>query len=182
MSRLPFPGRDDLKPEDRPIYDRLIAERPQPTPHIFRVVANAPKLLGSFISYGGDLRHKTVLSPRLRELAIMTVGQAANIKYEIVHHTAYAKAAGVTQAQIENLDHFRTSELFPPIDKAVMQYAKEATLGVNVADETWTAVRSFLSEQEATELVLNVAWYVAATRVIGPLKIEIEEFMHCLNE
>ncbi len=59
-----------------PLCDRLEAERKVPTANIFRALTNAPALLDAFLSYANALRDAPTSSPKLRELAILTVGHA----------------------------------------------------------------------------------------------------------
>ena len=61
-----------------------------PTGNIFRALANAPVLLDAFLSYANALRDGSELSPKLRELAILTVGHATDSQYEIAHHQSHA--------------------------------------------------------------------------------------------
>jgi alkylhydroperoxidase family enzyme len=82
-ARLPYIDREGLPEGDRGIYDKLVQERGAgPVGNIFRTLANAPNLLRRFNALGGELRNKTQLDPKLRELALMTVGRLTNAEYE----------------------------------------------------------------------------------------------------
>jgi len=75
MARLPYLNREDLPEADREIFDRLVEERKSPVGNIFRMLAHTPSLLRRFLALGGELRNGTALDPKLRELALMTVGR-----------------------------------------------------------------------------------------------------------
>src|SRR6476469_5336894 len=102
MARLRHLDRDDLPEDSRFLFDNLSRERGT-VGNLFRVMGHSPRLLHQFMRLGSDLRSKTRIDPRLRELAILTVGRLTGAPYEYVHHVAIARRAGVTQEQIEVL-------------------------------------------------------------------------------
>jgi len=174
MARVPYLNRDDLPAADREIFDRLIEERGQPVGNIFRTLANTPNLLRRFLALGGELRNGTALDPKLRELALMTVGRLTEAEYEFTHHWNIARRVGVSREQLEQLADFETSSLFNEQERLVMRYATEATRNVKVTDATFEAVRKFLDTRRLMELVQNVAFYNMVVRVLVPLGVEVE--------
>ena len=95
MPRVPYLNREDLAETDREIFDRLVEERKSPVGNIFRTLAHTPGLLRRFLALGGELRNKTALDPKLRELALMTVGRLTAAEYEFAHHWNIALRVGV---------------------------------------------------------------------------------------
>src|SRR5271154_3700310 len=92
MARLPYVSREDLNAEERVVFDEHERDRGAPPGHIHRAIANAPNLLQRFSGLALELRNHTKLDPRLRELALMTVGRIAGAEYEFVHHWNIALA------------------------------------------------------------------------------------------
>jgi len=174
MARLPYLNREDLPENDREIFDRLVEERKTPVGNIFRMLAHTPNLLRRFLALGGELRNGTELDPKLRELALMTVGRLTNAEYEFTHHWNLARRVGVSREQLEHLDEFETSSLFNEQERLVMRYALEATMNVAIADATFEAVRKSLGTRRLMELVQNVAFYNMVVRVLVPLGVEVE--------
>jgi alkylhydroperoxidase family enzyme len=174
MARLPYLNREDLSDKDREIFDRLIEERKNPVGNIFRMLAYTPNLLRRFLALGGELRNGTELDPKLRELALMTVGRLTGAEYEFTHHWNLARHVGVTREQLEHLEEFETSSLFNEQERLVMRYALEATMNVAISDATFEAVRTSLGTRRLMELVQNVAFYNMVVRILVPLKVEIE--------
>lgn len=174
MARVKYLEPGDLLEADRGVFDRLLRERKAPTANIFLALANAPKILDAFLSYANALR-AAALSPKLRELAILTVGHSVNSIYEIAHHQSHALKAGVSSEQLENIQSFLTSSAFTAEERAVMAFARESTLDVRVSDSTWTAAASYLNQQQMVELTLTVAWYNSGVRIMEALSIDLEE-------
>ena len=121
-----------------------------------------------------ELRNHTELDPRLRELALMTVGRIAGSEYEFVHHWNIALGVGVRREQLEQLADFERSSVFNEHERAVMRYAAEATTNVKVSDATFEALRGFLDNRRILELVQNVAYYNMVVRILVPLGVELE--------
>lgn len=174
MARVQYLDREQLTEEDREIFDRLVAERRRPVGNIFRALANTPGLLRRFLALGGELRNATALDPKLRELALMTVGRLTGAEYEFVHHWNIALRVGVAREKLEHLAEFETSPLFSQEERAVMKYAAEATQNIKVSDATFEALRGFLDTRRLMELVQNVAFYNMVVRVLIPLGVEVE--------
>ncbi len=174
MARLPYLTRDDLPEADREIYDRFVRERGSQPGHVHRIVANAPNLLRRFLGLANELRNGTQLDPRLRELALMTVGRIAQAEYEFTHHWNISLRVGVRREQLEHLADFETSPLFNEQERAVMRYAAEATTNIKVGDAAFNALRGFLDNRKIMELAMNVAFYNAVVRILVPMGVELE--------
>jgi AhpD family alkylhydroperoxidase len=175
VARVPYLARDDAAPESKPLWDRLEAERKVPTANIFRAMANAPVLLDAFLSYANALRDGSALSPKLRELAILTVGHVTGAEYEVAHHQSHGKKAGISAEQLAAVPEFETSSLFDDVERSVMRLAKESTVNVDVSDSCWAAVAQHLDDKQMVELALTIAWYNSGVRIMGMLDIDLEE-------
>jgi alkylhydroperoxidase family enzyme len=174
MARLPYLRREDLAESDREIYDQFEKERGMPPGHIHQTVANAPNLLRRFLAMANELRHGTQLDPKLRELALLTVGRLTGADYEFVHHWNMALRLGVAREQLEHLAEFENAPVFNEQERAVIRYAAEATREVKVSDATFAAIRRFLDNRRIMELAMNVAFYNAVARIIVPMQVELE--------
>jgi alkylhydroperoxidase family enzyme len=177
-ARVPYVTRNDLTERDREIFDQFIKERGAEPGHIHRAVANAPNLLRRFLGLANELRNGTQLDPKLRELALMTVGRLTNAECEFTHHWNISLKVGIKREQLEQLASFETAPAFNDQERAVMRYAAEATTNIAVTDATFNTLRSFLDTRRITELVMNVAFYNAVVRVLVPLGVELEPSAH----
>ena len=173
MARVPYLRREDADESLKPLYDRLETERKVPTANIFLALTHAPAQLDAFLTYANSLRAAD-LSPKLRELAILTVGHATRSAYEVAHHQSHGLKAGLTVQQLAAVADFEESDLFDETEKAVMRLARESTLRVEVSQETWRAAADFLTDRQMVELSLSIAWYNSGVRVMGLLGIDLE--------
>ena len=175
MARVPYLSREDATSDTEALWDRLEAERKTPTANIFRGLANAPALLDAFLSYANALRDGSELSPKLRELAILTVGHATSSQYEIAHHQSHARKAGVTPEQLAAVADFENSDLFDEAERAVMRLAEESTVAVEVTEKRWAEAAAHLGDKQMVELALTIAWYNSGVRIMGMLDIDLED-------
>ncbi len=176
MARVPYLTRDDLRAEDREIYDSLVAERGEVL-NLFRVLAHAPDLLRRLLGYSTGIRYRLTLDPALRELAILTVGRLCGAEYECTHHWHIARKAGVPREKLDALADYERAPVFTDRERAVIRYSVEATRSVRVAEATFDALRGFLSTAQIVELVQLVAYYNMIARILEPLKVDLEPGM-----
>jgi alkylhydroperoxidase family enzyme len=174
VARVPYPKRDEYPPAHRAAYDRMLRERGDPPLHIFLALANIPNLLDPLLTFTKEMRQGAAIDAPLRELAIMTVALVTGASYEFNHHWNSALDAGVRREQLEQLAEAETSDAFDERERAIVRYAREATLSLTVSDQTWSALRSHFAVREAMDVVMAVAWYNAVARVLLPMEIEIE--------
>ena len=176
MSRVPSLSRDDAASvHQQTLWDRIEAERKMPTANIFRSLVNAPVLLDAFLSYANAMRDSSVLSPKLRELAILSVGHATGSDYEIAHHQSHGRKAGLTDEQLAAVADGTSTGLFNDAERAVIALARESTVNVDVSDASWAAAAKHLDDQQMVELTLTIAWYNSGVRIMGLLGIELED-------
>ncbi|MEV6338864.1 carboxymuconolactone decarboxylase family protein [Nocardia vinacea] len=174
MARVPYVHREDAGEQAKPLFDRLETERRMPTPNVFLALAHAPDQLDAFLSYANSLR-ACGLTPRLRELLILTIGYATGCDYEIAHHQSHALAAGLTQEQLEAVPHFETAAVFDDFERAVMRLAKDFSSGAEVSDEVWSAVAADLTNEQMVQLTLTLTWYVSGALMMRLLRLDLEE-------
>ena len=177
MARLPYLDREDLSESDRDIFDDMM-ERFGRIHNLHRVIAYSPELLRALIQWGEAIRRCTRIDPKWRELAIVTVARLTQCHYESVHHEGIAKRVGVRPEQLEQLEAWENNPVFSDLEQAVIRYATEATQHVRVSDAAFDALRNFLDAEQLVQLVLIVAHYNLASRMLLPLEIELESDAH----
>src|SRR2546423_8167646 len=102
MARMRYIDREDLPEEYRHLFERsaLPGDRPM---NIRRMMAHTPMLAEKRSVFASALLNKTKLDPRLRELALLTIGRLTGAAYEDTHHIRFAPRAGVTDEQLSVL-------------------------------------------------------------------------------
>ena len=114
------------------------------------------------------------LSPRLRELAILRVGDLAKANYEWTKHVPIALEAGANQGQIDELSNWTGSPHFDEQEQAVLKYTDEVARNIRASDDTIKKIAEFLSEKEIIELTVTIGYYGLVCRVLEALEIQLE--------
>lgn len=173
MSRVSFVEKGWAHPMVKELYQKLEGQGLQ-IANLFKVMGHCPYIGLNFQRLGNSILRGEELSAKLRELAILRVGNLAQAEYEFTKHTPRALRAGVSQKQIDNLSDWTTSTEFDDQERAVLRYTDEVTLYIEVKDNTFAQLQSFLSEHAIVELTVAIGYYGMVCRILVALQIELE--------
>jgi AhpD family alkylhydroperoxidase len=173
MARVPYVD-DRTNSELKPVADRIRAERGGKVLNLYRVLLNSPKLAEAWLQLFTVIRQQCALPAQYRELVIMAVAVLNGADYEYRHHAPIALAAGLTQAQIDELPSWRQSSLFDAGQRAVLGYADAMTRDIQVPDAVFEAVAQHLDARTIVELTATIAGYNLVSRVLEALKVDHE--------
>jgi len=100
VALIPYADEDPAGERVQSVLDRL----PEPRINLFRMLANAPSLIGPTLRLGEAVLTRTELDPRLRELAILHTARVTGTDYEWVQHREIARAVGLEPEKIHALE------------------------------------------------------------------------------
>jgi 4-carboxymuconolactone decarboxylase len=173
MARIKLIEKEDVDPMVNQIYQK-IEDSGSEVINLMKALAHSPKICRDFNRMGITLLLKGDLSPRLRELAILRVGDLAKANYEWTKHVPIALEAGANQGQIDELTNWTNSTHFDEQEKAVLQFTDEVARNIRASDDTFKKIAVFLSEKEIIELTVTIGYYGMVCRVLETLQIELE--------
>lgn len=143
--------------------------------NVFALLANCPAILRTFIDMADAVREGCGLDPVLRELAIVTTCLTLGNRYEHVRHWNIARRLGVPREKLEAVWDFENSDVFAPLEKAVMRLARDATRAPEqVAQPVWDEVHSALGDQRSLALLFSIGWYNMTARITGAAALQLE--------
>ena len=161
-------------PSLAPLLERIVAERGSLL-NLYRMLLNSPPIAEGWLEIANAVRYRSSLDGRARELAICRVGQLNGARYEWEHHVPIARREGISDAQIEALAEWSSSDLFDGRDRAVLAYADAMTRAVAVPDDVFEAVRAHFDRRELLELTTTIAAYNMVSRVLVALGVDLDE-------
>ena len=173
MSRISFVEKEWAHPIVKELYQKLESQRGQ-IGNLFKVMGHCPYIGLNFQRLGNSILRGEELPAKLRELAILHVGNLARANYEFAKHTRRALQAGVSQKQIDNLSYWANSKEFNDQERAVLHYTDEVSLNIEVKDNTFAQLKSYLSEHAIVELTTTIGYYGMVCRILVALQIELE--------
>lgn len=175
MARVTFLDKEQVCDELQKIFEN-IETRGGKVLNLFKTVAHCPVIGPEFLRLGNSILRKGALPRQLRELAIIRVGFLAKARYEVTQHIPIARHVGLTDLVIEALAcDWRECDHFNPEQRAVLQYTDEIAENIRTADDTFQAVREFLSEEQVVELTITIGYYGMVSRILESLQVELED-------
>ena len=174
MARVSIPSRDQVSDELKDYFQK-IERRGGRVLNISKVMAHCPKVGRDFMRLGNAILSKGRLPAQIRELAILRVGDLAEATYEWTQHVPIGLESGLTERQIKALHQWKDSPLFNDRERAVLRYTDEVAQNIRVSEETFKAVRDFLTEEQVVELTTTIGYYGMVSRILEALEVELEE-------
>ncbi len=142
--------------------------------NLSKIMGHCPYIGLNFQRLGNSIRKGEELLPKLRELAILRIGNLTQSEYEFTHHITLASQCGVTQKQIDEISYWTSSKLFDKEERAILAYTDEVTRDIRVKDETFAKLRSLFSEHTIVELTAVIGYYCMVCRILVALQVELE--------
>lgn len=172
MPRLPEIGDDEADAVAAAVFEGFAAEGRRPIA-LYRVLANAPRMLRAYSTLARGLRYEADVPRALRELVILRTAQLVGSDYEWAHHRKMAAAVGIPDEKLAALAQWRDSAVFDDSERAVLELAEE-THRVGLTDACFARLEGLFTPGQIVELLLVAAFYQAVARLIQGLGLEIE--------
>jgi 4-carboxymuconolactone decarboxylase len=141
--------------------------------NLYRALANNPDMLAAWIEFAWAVRQKPATSRRLRELMIVRGAALMDCQYELAHHRLMARRCGVTEAELDALDGWRSAPGFGPAERAALDFM-EAMVGGTVPDAVNAELALHFDASERVELALTAGLYCMVPRVLEALRVPLE--------
>ena len=140
------------------------------------VFAQVPDCLDHMVAGFQFYRGGRELAPRLRELGQARAGFAVGSQFVFSQHCKALRACGFSEAQIDAIPGWASSDLFEPVERAVLAYTDDLVLQHGrVADSTFAALREHLSEVEIIEFTYITCTYMLHAVMTRALKLEFDD-------
>jgi len=173
MARVKLVEKEQADPRIKEMFQKL-EDQDVPVLNLFKAVGNCPRIGRNFVRLGNAILRPDFIDPKLRELAILRVGNLLRSEYEFTKHVTIGGEVGVTDDQIDELSNWAASRKFTDIEKAVLQYTDEVTLNVKVSDSTFANLKKFFGDQAIVKLTATIGYYGMVSRILVALEIELE--------
>ena len=184
MSRLRQVSKSEASPEVLAIYKEFFGERdPVAEPgtatgtpgDYWTTFALVPDLMvQAKESLIGMLQPGRKLNPQLRELAILRTGIVGDSRFEYSQHMKVARLVKLSEEKLAAIKSWTISDLFSPVERAVMAATDELLSRNLVEDATFAALQKHLSDQEILELFYAVGLWRMHGLITRALHLEYD--------
>ena len=178
MARVPLLTKEsDIGPGVREIFESVEDMGLQRFMHQFAALAHHPALMHAIHGLMHAYYTQSVIEKKYLELAILMVSQLNRCEYCVVHHTPPALDYGVTAAQLQTIEDgsWRESELFDPVERAVLRFAEQMNERQGrIDDSLFSELSQTFDRAQIVELTVRVAMCEFFNRFNEALQLEIE--------
>ncbi len=143
------------------------------TVNIFATLVRHPGLFRKWMPFGGKLLAGK-LPARERELLILRVGWRCQAEYEWGQHVPIARAAGLSDVEIERIKEGPYAVGWDPFDSALLRAADELKDDSCISDHTWEQLAERYDERQLIEVLMVVGQYQLVSGALNSLGVQLE--------
>ena len=137
----------------------------------FNLVLLSPAIGQAFLELQGVEGRSTSLSPRVREVVILTVGAVWRCDYERYAHAAVAKAAGLSSAAITALVQGDATSELDEDENVARRFARAMTADHEVDDALFEQARSKFGEKGIVDLIMLAGCYGMISSLLNAFQV-----------
>jgi 4-carboxymuconolactone decarboxylase len=169
---------------DAEVFDALSVLRPpatadegkrakRPVSNLLGTLSWHPALTKAFLVFNSHLFSST-LSDRIREMVTVRVAWLRRGEYEWAQHVQMARAAGMSGEEIDAISEGPDSELWGPLDAAVLRCVDEIVADRYVSDETWRRLADHFDRKQLMDLVFTIGAYDMLAMACNTFGLELD--------
>ncbi len=175
MPRIPYAEKGTEAEGATTVYAQLEGEFGF-VPNLLKVLGHSGPATQAMGAVLDNLFHHLSLTPRIREMAYLTVARYNQCAYCVGHHSFFAKQAGMTDEEIALLGEAGLSNsVFSEGEKAVIRFALETTKNVAASDDAHTELQKAFPVHHVVEIAFVVATANFIQRIGKNFGIELEQ-------
>ena len=174
--RLPLPNRDDLDEIGKAAHDR--GTRPGATmmglqgPAGIQLYTKAAPHLVALNQY---LRFNSGISPRIREIAILTTAREMDSQFEWAAHEPEALKVGVPANVVDAIKHRRASAGLDEADATVIELGRQIWRTRKVTAELFAKAKSLFGPHMLIDIVLLMGNYATTAALLATVDMQLHK-------
>jgi alkylhydroperoxidase family enzyme len=162
-----------LKPEELAMVKERIGADGR-LPNLYATLIVHPKMYEPRAIFGRYIQREGLLPPETRELLIMRTAFLLKARYEWAHHVAFARTAGLSDAQIARIALGPAADGWTPTQRAVLQAADDLRREAFVSEAAWQELLQHYDTRQMIEIIYTVGAYTMTAAAINSLGIQVE--------
>ena len=170
MPRIKLPTLPEMDQAQRAVYDMVVASRRGRVPQPLLAWLHSPELAVRAQSLGEFVRYRTLLPPRLSELAILVLARIWSSEYEWAVHSKEAVQAGLSEEIIADIAARRRPRGSPD-EMLVYEFVLALSTTYAISQELYDQTIQALGEQGTVELVGLLGYYTLISMTVNVFDI-----------
>lgn len=173
--RVPMLAAEDMDPDQRRLYDAVVAGPRGQMIGPLRAAIHSPELAALWSQFGEFLRFRTCLPPRLSELAIVVTGRRWTSQVEWWVHARACVAAGVPQSLVDAIGALQPPRFEQAADLEVYEFARLLQQTGRVPDAVYDAVLRRWGTRGVVELGAVIGYYTMVSMTLNAHQLPLPE-------
>ena len=158
MSRLPAITREQLGPEDRPAWDRIMAGR-SGGGGPYGILAYVPAMAERLSAVESYFRDGGTLAAPDKELIILATARELGARFPWSRHEIRARQVGVRSEAIETLRAEESLNALTPHERLLVEVVRSLLRERSLSDDLFLSAQAELGNQRLVEIVGLVSHY-----------------------
>jgi len=173
--RLPAIPVEQQNPAQQQAVAALIAGSRRDARGPFIPMLRSPEMLDRAQRLGEYLRFRSVVPPKLRELAILATARHWQQTYEWHAHVSIGLEAGLSEKSIDTLALERADSALPSDEASVLRFVRELHRQHAISDALYAQAEALLGEDGVVELCGICGYYAMLAMVMNVARTPVPE-------
>jgi alkylhydroperoxidase family enzyme len=170
--RIPPLGDDEMNDETNALLEEVRLPNAEAV-NIFATLVRHPGLFRRWMPFAGKLLAGK-LPARDRELLILRTAWRCRSPYEWGQHVRLAKAAEISDAEIDRIVAGADAPGWDPFDRTLLTAVDELHDDACITDATWSALTAHYDERQVIEVPMLVGQYHMVAFALNSLGVQRE--------
>lgn len=175
MPRIPLPTPETMTPDQRRVYDEIVAGPRARVVGPLGAALYQPELARVWAPFGAYLRFGTTVPARWRELAILVTARRWNSQVEWHIHAEAGRRAGLPACVVDAIRHARPPAFDDHADALVYEYARALQMTGQVPDDVYGEVLERLQAVGVVELTAVIGYYTLVSMTLNAHEIPVAD-------
>jgi 4-carboxymuconolactone decarboxylase len=151
--------RDELTPEQKPVFDAIGNPRGGVVPAPFHVLLESPELASLTQALGAFCRYRTGFPPKLSELLVLITAAYWKAEFEFAVHAREAAKAGIPVSIIEALREGSLPDFEDAESKLIYDFATTFFVARDLPDDLFDRAVAQFGRRRVVELTGILGYY-----------------------
>jgi len=149
--------------------------------HGIGVLLQHPALAKAFLTFNNHVATASTVSKRVRELLILRISWLRRSEYEFVQHLVLGHNAGLSEAELERVQHGPDAPGWDPVDADLVRCVDELHRDARIQDATWTRLAGHFSTEQLMDIVFAVGCYDLLAKAFKTFGVQLEPGVEALE-
>ena len=174
MARIPAATRESVPADQRDTLDEMMTERAgRSAMGPDSIMMNVPEVLKRGQHLREYLASESSLSPKIRELAILTTAREMGAPFIWHYHAPLGRSNGLSDDTVDNLRDNKELTGLPEDEAAVVNYGREFFQTHRVSQATFDAALAQFRVHGLTELTNLMGYYSLLAFNLNAFEVEL---------